>query len=151
MNRAMLQGSLQTFLRRRGVEVAELTAHPVVELMIEWFRLVPIDGVDHAAPADTMVFRYGGWSEGCATGFKIRFQRRIELPQASDSGARTATAGIALLFSPDRYNDLAPLVTSSADWRSLDAFVAAIESSPGFLQSAAQKPSEVILEVDETR
>jgi len=151
MNRAVVLGSLQTFIRQRGVEVPSLTAHPAIELMVDWFRLVPIDGIAHTAPADTLTFRYGGWSEGCATGFKIRMQRRLELPEPGSTGNKTAVVGIALLFATDRFGDLVPLVTSSTDWRSLEAFVAAIEGSPGFLQSAAQTPSEVIVEVDETR
>jgi hypothetical protein len=149
VSRVALQSSLQSFLLQRGVAVRELSLHPATELMIDWFRLVAIDGIPHQAPEDTLVFRYGGWSEGCATGFKIRTQRRIALPEGSAQA--TATVGIALLFASDRFGNLEPLATSTSDWRSLEAFVAAIESSPGFLRLAAEKPSEVLLEVDETR
>lgn len=149
VTRVVLQSSLQTFLAQRSVSVRELTVHPATELMVDWFRLVPIEGIPHRAPEDTLVFRYGGWSEGCATGFKIRTQRRIALPDGAVQSS--AVVGIALLFATDRFGDLDPLATSTSDWRSLEAFVAAIESSAGFLRLAAERPSDVLLEVDETR
>ena len=148
MNNVDLLSSLQTFLNRRSVEIERLTADTMVNLIVDWFRLVPIDGVAHASPADTLVFRYGGWSEGCVTGFKFGLLRRI----AADNESKTEwLAGITLMFEPSRYSDLAPVTTVSTDWQSLEAFAHAIESSPGFKLSTSLTPMAVILESEGAR
>jgi hypothetical protein len=143
MSNITLLSSLQAFLNQRSIDVERLTAEKMVALMIDWFRLAPIDGVAHASAADTMLFRYGGWSEGCVTGFKFGLLRRIAASDASDI---EWLAGITLMFEPSRYAGIDPLSTVSTDWQSLEAFVRAIESSPGFQLSAALAPMAVIVE-----
>ena len=143
MSNVNLLSSLQTFLNQRAVDVERLTAEKMVALMVDWFRLAPIDGVAHASAADTMLFRYGGWSEGCVTGFKFGLLRRIAAGDASDT---EWLAGITLMFEPSRYAGIDPLMTVSTDWQSLEAFVRAIESSPGFQLSASLAPMAVIVE-----
>src|SRR4249920_3415852 len=102
-----LMAALQSFLRERGVEVDRLTADPMVGLMIDWFRLVPLDLLDRSPSADALVYRYGGWSEGCATGFNFSLLRRVT--ESSASGGDTDWfAGITLMFEPSFYADLAP-------------------------------------------
>jgi hypothetical protein len=143
MNNIALLSSLQTFLNQRAVDVERLTADAMINLMVDWFRLVPIDGVKHPSPADTMLFRYGGWSEGCVTGFKFGLLRRI----ATDDGNNTEwLAGITMMFEPSRYSGVDPLTTVSTDWQSLEAFVRAIESSPGCKLSTSVAPMAVILD-----
>jgi hypothetical protein len=140
-----LLGALQSFLHQRGVEVDRLTADPMVMLMIDWFRLVPIDLVKDASSDDVLVYRYGGWSEGCMTGFNFSVLRRITERNAS-GGDTDWFAGITLMFEPSRYSDLAPFNTVSSDWQSIDAFLRAIQSSPAFLTLASVKPMSVLLE-----
>ena len=143
MSNFALLSSLQSFLNQRGVEVERLTADPMIKLMVDWFRMVAIDGVAPGSPADTMLFRYGGWSEGCVTGFKLSLLRCV----AEKDGASTQwLSGITLMFEPSRYADIAPLNTLSTDWQSLEAFVRAIESSPGFRLSSNLTPMAVLLE-----
>ena len=98
MSNVNLLSSLQTFLNQRAVDVERLTAEKMVALMVDWFRLAPIDGVAHASAADTMLFRYGGWSEGCVTGFKFGLLRRIATGDASDT---EWLAGITLMRRSD--------------------------------------------------
>ena len=50
------------------------------------------------------------------------------------------------MFDPSRYAEVEPLNTLSTDWQSLDAFVRAIESSPGFRMSVSLTPMGVIVE-----
>lgn len=143
MSNIGLLSSLQTFLNRRAVDVERLTADAMINLMVDWFRLVPIDGVAHGSPVDTLLFRYGGWSEGCVTGFKFGLLRCI----VWGHGAHTEwLAGITMMFEPSRYSSIEPVTTVSTDWQSLEAFVHAIESSPGFKLSASMTPMAVIVE-----
>jgi hypothetical protein len=50
------------------------------------------------------------------------------------------------MFEPSRYADLAPLTTVSSDWKSIDAFLQAIESSPAYKVLVAGQPMSVLLE-----
>jgi hypothetical protein len=143
MNNLAVLASLQSFLNQRAVDIERLTADGMINVMVEWFRLIPIDGVAHPAPGDSLLYRYGGWSEGCATGFKFTLLRRIA---SSASGENEWLTGITLMFEPSRYADVAPLITVSTDWQSLEAFVHAIESSPGFRLSVSVAPLAVMIE-----
>lgn len=140
-----LIAALQSFLRQRGVEVDRLTADPMVRLMIDWFRLVPIDLLEPNSSTDALVYRYGGWSEGCATGFNFSLLRRIR-ESSPDGGDTDWFAGITLMFEPSFYAELAPFNTASSDWKSIDAFLRAIESSPAFRVLTAAKPMTVLVE-----
>jgi hypothetical protein len=142
MSNIALLSSLQSFLNQRGVAVERVTAEEMVSLMVNWFRLIPIDGINQGTPADSMLLLYGGWSEGCATGFKFGLLRRI----AASNAEPEWLAGITLMFEPSRYASIAPFNTVSTDWQSLEAFVSAIESSPGFRLSVGLTPMAVMLE-----
>lgn len=137
--------ALQSFLRERDVAVERLTVDPMIVTMIDWFRLAPLDLAKDTASADVLVFRYGGWSEGCATGFVFSVLRRITQPNA-EGGETDWVAGITLLFEPSRYAGLAPLMTASSDWRSVEAFFHAIESSPAYRLLVGEQPVSVMLE-----
>jgi hypothetical protein len=141
----LLLAALQSFLHQQRVDVDHLTADPMLRVMVDWYRLVPLDLLERAPVADALVYRYGGWSEGCATGFKLSLLRRIT--ENNPGGAETDWfAGITLMFEPSRYTDLAPLDLVSSDWQSIDAFMRAIESSPAFKALAPAKPMGVMLE-----
>jgi hypothetical protein len=145
VNSYTLLGALQKFLERRGIAVDELTVEPAIALMLDWFRLGPIDSASLAGYADALVFRYGGWSEGCATGYKFSLLRRVT--QGSDSGGDTEWfAGITLMFEPSARADLPPFGTASPDWESLEAFAQAVKRTPGFRALAAEKPMGALLE-----
>ena len=137
--------ALQSFLRERNVAVERLTVDPMIVTMIDWFRLTPLDLAKDAASADVLVFRYGGWSEGCATGFVFSVLRRITERNA-ESGETDWVAGITLLFEPSRYAGLAPLTTASSDWQSLEAFLRAVESSPAYKLLVGEQPMSALLE-----
>jgi len=51
-----------------------------------------------------------------------------------------------LLFEPSRYAGLAPLTITSSDWRSIEAFFRAIESSPAYSLLVGEQPVSVMLE-----
>ena len=125
--------------------MVDLTAEPAIAVMLDWFRLVRVDRFTESVSRDVLVFRYGGWSEGCATGYRFSLLRRVT--ETSESGAGTEWfAGITLLFEPSERSELAPFSTATSDWESLDAFVDAIERSPGFRALAAEKPMSAFLE-----
>ena len=109
MSHFTLSSSLQVFFNQRGVDVERLTADAMIKLMVDWFRLVPIQ----CMAADTLLFRYGGWSEGCVTGFKFGLPQRVT---ASDETRTEWLAGITLMFEPSRYAGVEPLDTESTDW-----------------------------------
>lgn len=140
-----LLAQLQGYLRQRDVDANGLTAAAMVTLMIDWFRFAPIDPVRGAPSADALVYRYGGWSEGCATAFKLSLLRRVTGRNAID-GASEVLAGITLMFEPSGQAELMPFITASSDWKSLDAFLDAIESSPAFRELALAIPMAVVLE-----
>jgi hypothetical protein len=50
------------------------------------------------------------------------------------------------MFEPSRYADLAPLITVSSDWQSIDAFLHAIEGSQAYKVLIAEPPMSVLLE-----
>ena len=145
VNSYSLLGALQGFLHQRAVDVEHLTVEPMVSVMIDWFRLMPIALVEQPLSADVLVYRCGGWSEGCATGFRFSVLRRVT--EAGDGGSSTDWfAGITLMFEPSRYADLAPVSIISSDAKSTEAFLQSIESSPAYLALAATTPMGVMLE-----
>jgi hypothetical protein len=145
LNSYSLLGTLQSFLQQRKVSVDRLTAEPAVQLMIDWFRFEPVKLIEGSATGDALVYRYGGWSEGCATGYKFSVLRRIT--QRDADGRETEWfAGITLLFEPSRLADLAAFETVSTDWKSIEAFATAIESSAGYQVLAAAQPMGAMLE-----
>jgi hypothetical protein len=145
MNSSTLLSALRDHLDQRGVEVERLTVDPMVELMIDWFHRGPIAGVSPSAGADTLIHRYGGWSEGCVTGFKFSVLRR--LTEKAPTGTETEwLAGITLMFEPSKYADLTPFSTQSDDWQSLEAFRNAIGSSPAYAACASTIPLAVVVE-----
>ncbi len=152
-NAHSLLAALQSFVTQRGVYVDRLNADAMVALMVDWYRLDPIEpgfanGV--ASGAEALVFRYGGWSEGCATAFKFSVMRRVS--EARQGGGVTDwLAGITLMFEPSAQAELQPFSTTSSDWKSLDAFRQAIENSPAFKALAAAKPMGAMIETGAMR
>jgi hypothetical protein len=134
-----LLSSLQSFLHERAVDVNELDAESMVVAMSEWFRLVPASG---GAVSDALVFRYGGWSEGCATGFKLSLLRRV-VPRGGE-GERLA--GITLLFDPAGLTQLEPASLASTDSPSLEAFLLAVRESRAFKTLAGGTPMSAMTE-----
>jgi hypothetical protein len=144
-----LLGALQRFLEQRRVVVETLTIEPAILLLLDWFRLVPADGLIRATSADVLVYRYGGWSEGCATAYNFSLLRRVTQQheaQKNELGETVWFAGITLMFEPSGRADLEPFQTTSADAESIDAFLAAIEDSAGFKALRREQPMGVVLE-----
>lgn len=117
-----LLSDLEDFLRQREVDVDGLTVEKMLGVMIDWYRTVPIASNGEGA-GDMLQFRYGGWSEGCATGFNVSLMRR-----AVGRGA----AGITLMFEPSGGAELDGFSTALSDPGSMVAFVEAVRSSPAF-------------------
>ena len=133
--------ALEAHLRQRHIEVASLSVGQALDVMVNWYRLTPSASGAASTPRDTLVYRYGGWSEGCATGFKLSFLRRI-----ADDGGPEQFAGITLMFEPAGGADLAPFGTALSDWPSLEAFMAAVEGSPAFKRFGGGTPMSVGME-----
>lgn len=145
LNASTLLSALQTFLDQRRVDVERLTAEPMVMAMFDWQRFGKVATLDGAPVADVLVYRYGGWSEGCATGFKLSLLRKVT-EQDAEGRSTDWYAGITLIFDPSRYASMAPFATTSSDWPTLEAFLRAIESSPAYRASAATVPMGVVVE-----
>jgi hypothetical protein len=140
-----LLSALQNFLHERSVDIEHLTADPMVHLMMDWYRLVPLELLKDVSSTEALVYRYGGWSEGCATGFRFSLLRRVT--EAHANGEHTEWfAGITLLFEPSGYADVTPLDIASSDSKALDAFLATIEASPVYRKLASTTPMGVLLE-----
>ncbi|MBI3528227.1 MAG: hypothetical protein HY067_09675 [Betaproteobacteria bacterium] len=140
-----LLAELESFLHRQGVDASRLSADTMVRLMIDWYRFAPGDSVADGLFADVLVYRYGGWSEGCATAFKLSLLRRVTERNAIGADP-DRFAGITLMFEPSGQAELMPFTTASSDWKSIDAFLEAIESSPAFKQLAVATPMAVLIE-----
>ena len=136
---------LQSFMREREVEPSDLSADEMVRLMVDWFRFAPVGANGGAPSADALVFRYGGWSEGCATAFKLSVLRQVT-PKDAAGGETELLAGITLMFEPSKQAELLPFSTASTDWKSVDAFLQAVESSPAFRILASTKPMSAMIE-----
>jgi hypothetical protein len=144
-NSFSLLAALQSFLRERNIDVERLTVGPMIEAMIDWYRLVPLNLIKDTASTDVLIYRCGGWSEGCSTGFIFSVLRRITEPKEKEVSTDWI-AGVTLMFEPSRYAGLAPLTIISSDWQSIDAFLHAIESSPAYKMLVAESPMSVLLE-----
>lgn len=133
--------ALEGFLRDRHVEVGELTADQAVDLMLAWMRVPAAEaGTDRNAP-DLLMYRYGGWSEGCATAFKLSLLRQSD---AGEAGGQLA--GITLMFEPSAGGALTPFSTTTREWPSVAAFAEAIRQSPAYRQYGGEKPMSVAIE-----
>jgi hypothetical protein len=140
-----LIADLQSFVQQRGIDANQLSADAMVRLMIDWYRFEPIKGLEAASGGDALVYRYGGWSEGCATAFKLSLLRRATGHDAA--GAQIERfAGITLMFEPSAQAELLPFSAISADSTSLETFLQAIEKSPAFRQLAGTTPMAVLIE-----
>ena len=144
-----LLAKLESFMRQQRVEAGRLGADTMVRLMIDWFRFAPSESVTGASSADALVYRYGGWSEGCATAFKLSLLRRVR--RNAIEGATDLLAGITLMFEPSGQAELMPFTTASSDWKSIEAFLEAIENSPAFRQLAVATPMAVLVETGAVR
>lgn len=132
--------ALESFLRQRKVDVDSLTADQMVAVMIDWYRFAPVDPAGGTPATDALVYRYGGWSEGCATAFKLSLLRR------ASEGGTDRVAGITLMFEPSGRSEIAPFTTASSDWKSIEAFLEAVQGSPAFRQFGTAKPMAVMIE-----
>lgn len=141
MNSSSLLLALQDYLHQRKVSVDALMPASMVEVMLDWFR----GEVSASSPADVLLYRYGGWSEGCATGFKLSLLRRVNVRTATGDNTEWF-AGVTLMYEPSRLGSLAPFDTISADWPSLQAFARAIESSPAYRMTSDTTPMAVMIE-----
>ena len=140
-----LIAELQGFLRQQGVDADRLNADAMVRVMIDWFRFTPVHKIEGTSSGDALVYRYGGWSEGCATAFKLSLLRRVTEHNAT--GADTERfAGITLMFEPSGHAELMPFTAVSSESKSIEAFLQTIESSPAFRQLAVATPMGVLVE-----
>lgn len=137
----VLMSDLESFIHQRGGDASQLTPRSAVELMVDWYRFA----AKSAASEDVLVFRYGGWSEGCATGFKFSVLRRVAAKEAAGTGT-ARFAGVTLMFEPSSRSDLAPYSTTSGDWQSIEEFVGAIKGSPAFKGLDAVTPMSAMIE-----
>ncbi|MCC7546651.1 MAG: hypothetical protein IT532_02690 [Burkholderiales bacterium] len=149
MDSYTLLSSLEKFLREREVAIEGMTADPMLMLMFDWYRQVKVDRLDQAARADVLVYRYGGWSEGCATGYRFSLMRRVTA--AGDDGPASFNAGITLMFDPGRLGHLEGFSATSTEYTNLDAFLEAIESSPAYKALAGTTPMGAMLEMGALR
>lgn len=131
-----LLADLESFLHQRNVDVDQLTVERMVGLMIDWYRATPLEASGDRA-TDMLLFRYGGWSEGCATGFNMSLLRR-----AGERG----TAGITLMFEPSGGGEFDGFATALPNRQLVGQFVAAVHGSPAFQQYGAARPMQVLLE-----
>ena len=140
-----LMAELQNFLRQQGVDANNLSADAMVRVMIDWYRFTPVKKSGGSAVGDALVYRYGGWSEGCATAFKLSLLRRVtELDAAGGDTERLA--GITLMFEPSGRGELMPFTAVSSDSKSIEAFLETVERSPAFKELAGATPMGVLVE-----
>lgn len=140
-----LLAQLERFLQQREIEVGLLTADAVVGVMLDWMRFSPIDAGGAGGTADELVYQYGGWSEGCATGFKLSLLRRVTGPAIGD-GNGALMVGITLLFDPGANTRFAPYRLASSETKSIEDFMAGIERSPAYAKLAAETPMSAFIE-----
>jgi hypothetical protein len=139
-----LIAELQSFMRQREVDVNQLSADAMVRLMIDWYRFTPVKKAEGAS-GDVLVYRYGGWSEGCATAFKLSLLRRVTERDAA--GAETERlAGITLMFDPSGKGELMPFTAISSASKSIEDFFETVESSPAFKALASSTPMGALVE-----
>ncbi|HXF17462.1 MAG TPA: hypothetical protein VN496_10685 [Burkholderiales bacterium] len=136
---------LQNFLRQRNIDVDQLSAGEMVSVMVDWYRLTPVKKVQGDVAGDALVYRYGGWSEGCATAFKLSLLRRVTVRDASGADDERL-AGITMMFEPSAQAELMPFSAVASDANSIGVFVTAVESSPAFQLLAGATPMGVMVE-----
>jgi hypothetical protein len=132
---------LQNFLRQRELDVDQLSVAEMVGVMVDWYRFTPMKTVQ----SDALVYRYGGWSEGCATAFKLSLLRRVTVRDASGADDERL-AGITLMFEPSAQAELLPFSAVAPDAKAVDAFVATVQNSPAFQLLAGATPMGVLIE-----
>lgn len=140
-----LLSQLERFLRQREIEVGLLTADAVVGVMLDWMRFSPIAAGAEGGTADELVYQYGGWSEGCATGFKLSLLRKVS-GSATGDGTGAITVGITLLFDSGANTRLAPYRLASSEASSIEDFMAGIERSPAYVKLATETPMSAFIE-----
>jgi hypothetical protein len=140
-----LLAQLQAFMQTRNVDASDLTPEDSLRLMVDWYRSARAS--ESAPAADALVFRYGGWSEGCATAFNVSVLRRVK---ALD-GETDLAAGITMMFEPSGRADLKPYSSALSDWKSTEEFLQAVEQSPAFKLLAHTRPMAVLLETGTLR
>jgi hypothetical protein len=133
-------GQLQGFLQERRIEASELTPGDSMRLMIEWYRITRAG--EASTPADALVFRYGGWSEGCATAFNVSLLRRVK----ALGGDTDLVAGITLMFDPGSAPGVQAHLSSTADGTSLEDFAQLVQQSTVFKLLGNRKPMAVVVE-----
>lgn len=136
--------ALQAFTDRRGTAVPVLGLRGMLDEMLAWYEAAPPGQFVPGAQSDVLLYRYGAWSEGCATGFKVSLLRRVRA--RGGEGATDVLAGITLVFEPGDRADLARFSTVSTDWPSTAAFRSAVESSPAYRSLAGVVPMAAALE-----
>ncbi len=149
MDAYALLSSLEQYLLERQVPVEGLTADPMIMLVFDWYRRVKADRLGQPVQADVLVYRYGGWSEGCATGYRFSLMRRVT--PAQGDGATSFNAGVTLMFDPGNLGHLHSFSAASSDYETLDAFLEAIESSPAYRALATATPMGAMLEMGALR
>lgn len=145
VNSYSLLSALQSFIEKRKVDPNTIMAEDMLALMIDWFRLVRVDAVEGSTANDVLMYRYGGWSEGCATGFKVSLLRRVRAPQ-DDGEPVDYFAGITLMFEPAAYAHLKPVSVTSNDWATIESFMVTIQESPAYKATAKVVPVAVLVE-----
>ncbi|HWA13303.1 MAG TPA: hypothetical protein VHA15_09435 [Burkholderiales bacterium] len=134
-----LMRQLEGFMHERGVAVGDLTPDAAVAVMVDWMRFSP-----QAGAGDALLYQYSGWSEGCATAFKMSLLRRVT--QSDATGKVEHLAGITLMFEPSGQSELKPYSAVSSDASSIEAFMDTIERSPAFVELGRQKPMAAMIE-----
>lgn len=145
MNSQLLLSSLQSYVDKRKISVDQLSPEEMIRTMVDWYRTERVALAAADSSQDTLIYRYGGWSEGCATGFKLSLLRRIRT--RDDNGQADWMAGMTMMFDPSRFSAVVPFSTQASDWQTLDAFVRAIESSAGYRAVKQDSPVGALLEV----
>jgi hypothetical protein len=140
-----LMNQLERFMHEREVEVGSLTADEAVGLMVDWVRFSPMVAANGEPSQDALLYQYAGWSEGCATAFKMSLLRRVT---QRDAGGDTGEylAGITLMFEPSSQAELKPYRALSSEAKSLEDFMSTIERSPAFVELGRQKPMAAMVE-----
>ena len=136
-----LIAELQEFLRQRNVDVNHLGADEMVRIMVDWYRFMPAG----KAQDDALVYRYAGWSEGCATAFKLSLLRQVTQRDA-DGTSTQRLAGITMMFDPSGKGELLPFTAVSSDAKSIEDFLQIVEGSQGFRELAGTNPMGVLIE-----
>ena len=131
---------LEKFMDQRQAAVGELNAAEAVGLMVDWMRFSPV-----ASAEDSLLYQYGGWSEGCATAFKLSVLRKV-VELGADGASVEHLAGITLMYEPSSQSEFTPYKAASSGAKTLEGFVQSIEASPAFVALGTQKPMASMLE-----